>query len=115
MPLEKRLVDADVFLSDNMIAVNGGHAIDHQEGIAVRQHLHDLVHVQNRAVLHNGFAGLFLHRHGGLPFFFRRRRKSFGRLLGLTHLRKNPPGHFAVGRVAGLHGDDVRADGFSGQ
>ena len=56
MPLEKWLVDADVFLSDNMIAVNGGHAIDHQEGIAVRQHLHDLVHVQNRAVLHNGFA-----------------------------------------------------------
>ena len=74
-----------------------------------------MAYVENRAVLHNRFAGFFFHSHGSLPFLFRRRRKSFGRLLGLTHLRKNPPGHFTVGRVARLHGNDVRTDGFSGQ
>ena len=53
MPLEERLVDRDVLDADDpLLRLDLEHAIDEQEGIAVRQHLHDLFDSEHLTLLH---------------------------------------------------------------
>ena len=101
------------FLSaGDLVAFDLGHPVHHEEGIAVRQDLHHLHHVQRRAIAHrivrpaepaSAWLGLVGFSGGGGGV------KVCAATSGLRICADDEPGQFAIRAVAGPDGHDVAA------